>query len=220
LERHLNWFQLTLTNVVFANGGDGLVRDFTQYSPGNMLMGPDELTSAGVDKGLVSSFARAANGKLIVPLAGAASNGYPILQFQAAGNFGATAYPEKATLKVFNSLPPDGTQGIPRQFNFGITEIKTVEGGIEMPPVPKWTTVTDFRSRGIRGKPDAYVLKDATKWPLGSAAYRTVKGVLRMMGRQKNAIPWLIALILLGMLGWLLFVVGRDKQKSSNRRRS
>jgi hypothetical protein len=216
LEQHVNWYQFTLTNVVFANGGDGLVRGFTQYSPGSVLAGLDQLTSAGLDKGMVSSFARASNGRLIVPLGGAASNGYPVVRFEAAGNFDATAYPEKATLKIFNSPRPDGTQGILRQFDFSITEVKTVEGGIEMPPVPKWVTVADFRSRGIHGKPDPYVLKDATKWPLGSAAYRTLKGVLKTAARRKNAVPWSITLIVMGTVVWLLFVVCRDKRQKSN----
>ena len=214
-ERHLNWYEFMLTNVVFANGGDGLVRDFTQYTPGNMLMGLDELTKAGLDKSLVSNLAKAGNGKIIVPLAGAASNGYPILQFEAVGNFGATAYPDTATLKRFNSPQPDGTGGILRQFNFSVTEARTVEDGIEMPPVPKWVTVADFRTRGIRGKPDSYVLKDATKWPLGSAAYRTATTVLKMAARQKNAVPGLITLIVLGAVALLLFVVFRSKRQKS-----
>ncbi len=216
LESHLNWLQFTTTNLVFADGGDGLVSQFTQYSPGNVLMGQDQITSVGLNKSLVSTLSKAANGKFIVPLAGEASNGYPILQFKAVGKFGTTAYPKEATLKRLESPQPNGILRILRQFNFSIMEVNTVEDNIEVPPIPTWATVTDFRVAGIRGKPDSYALRNAKKWPLfGSTEYRMLVQRRNMAAPRKSMPAWQITLIMLVAAAPPIFVFYLNKQRKS-----
>jgi hypothetical protein len=189
-------------------------------------MSADRATAAGQPSHLLHHLRKAQDERLIVPISGAASSGYPIAQFAVSGEFGRTPYPKQASFRRFAPPRSSKLQQPLHEVTLDVDEVSASHAIITMPPVPNWVTITDYRIRGIREKPDRYVLKGTEEWPLASSRLYTELAERNKMGMpigspgREHQAPqlWPTALVSAMSLAPLIYVASRKARLPNHSR--